>query len=227
MTLKEQTEKLQESLDNEKAGKQPLRVAFIGAAGSGKTTHAKLMQKRYKGDVLSFASPLKKTLREWFGAQVDDPAFAREAAQLIGTDAVRKLDPTTWIRLLTEKIPVSRNCYVDDVRFPNEYYALKRLGFAFVRVYAYPETLVRRRPALTKEQAAHESEQHQLYFTADITARTDPMLAIIRAREAIEAEGTPMLPPATLYTLVEDIDEDIQETHDIIVRQLKLLDVLD
>lgn len=221
MTLEEQASEIVAA-----TVKGPLRVAFIGAAGSGKTTHAKLMQKKYKGDVLSFASPLKKILRELFGAQMDDPQFAREAAQLIGTDAVRKLDPTTWIRMLTEKIPVSRNCYVDDVRFPNEYYALKRLGFCFVRLDAYPETLVRRRPSLTKEQAAHESEQHQLYFTADITVSSDPVGALAQFHETYP-DDAPRPTLAQALTRIPDTEEDIQETHDSIVRKLKLLDVLD
>lgn len=211
---------------------QPLRLAFIGAAGSGKTTHAKLMQKKYKGDVLSFATPLKKILRELFGERMDDPAFAREAAQLIGTDAIRKLDPMTWIRLLVAKIPASRNCYVDDTRFPNEYYALRNLGFTFVRVDAFPETLVRRRPTLTKEQAAHESEQHQLYFTAQVTVRSDPQREVGRIIQMIssmaEENGeTPVFPPIQhLYQQVDDTPEDIEVTHEEILLRLQKLGVL-
>ena len=208
--------------EEETATTAPIRIAFIGAAGSGKTTHAKLMQKKYKGDVLSFATPLKKVCSMIFGSQMeDDPAFARRALQVIGTDAVRSLNPNAWIDRLMEKISVTRNCFIDDCRFPNEYYALRRLNFTFVRLDAAPENLMRRRPTLTKEQATHESEQHQLFFTADVTVRSDPDIAVYRMRQVLEAEGTPMLSPSALYTLADDIDEDIQDTHEGILYRLQ------
>lgn len=206
----------------------PIRIAFIGAAGSGKTTHAKLMQKQYKGDVLSFATPLKKICSMLFGARMEeDRAFARKALQIIGTDAIRSLDPETWIRLLLEKVSDTRNCFVDDCRFPNEYYALRRLGFSFVRLDAAPETLVRRRPTLTREQAAHESEQHQLFFTADVTVRSDPFIAVQKLRETVDIDnGAPMPPAAVLLKLVDDTDEDIQDAHETILYRLQQLGIL-
>lgn len=207
---------------------QPIRIAFIGAAGSGKTTHAKLMQKQYKGDVLSFATPLKKMCSMLFGNRMEeDPAFARKALQILGTDAIRALDPETWIRLLLEKVSDTRNCFVDDCRFPNEYYALKRLGFSFVRLDAEPETLMRRRPTLTKEQAQHESEQHQLYFRSDVTVRSDPDLAVIKMSELLKADETQPLPTRSMfYTLADDTDEDIQDTHETILLRLIALGLL-
>lgn len=212
----------------EEATTHPIRLAFIGAAGSGKTTHAKLMQKKYKGDVLSFAAPLKKVCSLLFGDRMDeDPVFARKALQVIGTDAIRALDPETWIRLLLEKISDTRNCYVDDCRFPNEYYALKRLGFSVVRLDAEPETLMRRRPTLTKEQATHESEQHQLYFRSDVTVRSDPDIALLLLlRQTVEDEGTPTLPRTKLLMMVEDSEDDIRDTHERIVQRLHDLGAL-
>lgn len=151
----------------------PLRVAFLGQAGAGKTTHARLLQTKYKGDVLSFAAPLKKITRELFGVQMDNPEFARRANQIIGTDAVRALDRDTWIRLLLEKLPETRNSFVDDLRFFNEYQALKRAGFHFVRLLCAAEVLHERRPTMSVADYQHASEQDIASIPADFQMRTD------------------------------------------------------
>lgn len=150
----------------------PLRVAFIGQPGAGKTTQARLLQAKYKGDVLSFASPLKKLTRELFGEQMDDPGFARTANQQVGM-AVRHTDINTWVRLLLAKVPDSRNSYVDDLRFFNEYAALRRLGFHFIRLSCLPSVLHERRSAMSVEQFQHESEQEAAQLPAEFLVRTD------------------------------------------------------
>lgn len=150
----------------------PLRVAFIGQAGAGKTTHARLLQTKYKGDVLSFASPLKKITRELYGEKMDDPILARTANQEIGV-AARKVDINTWVRLLLEKVPESRNVFVDDLRFANEYVALKAVGFHFVRLYCTPAVLHERRPSMTVDQYYHASEQEVVQLPSELAVRTD------------------------------------------------------
>lgn len=150
----------------------PLRLAFIGQAGSGKSTQARLLQAKYKGDVLSFATPLKKVTRELFGDAMDDPTFARKALQVIGTDAVRAVDINTWVRLLVAKVPESRNVFVDDLRFYNEYVALRSLGFHFVRLLCAPEVLHTRRPTMTVEQYYHASEQEIAQLPAEFAIST-------------------------------------------------------
>lgn len=225
-TLEEQVALLTKTPTPEK---QPLRVALVGAAGTGKTTHAKLLQKKYKGDVLSFATPLKKVCQLIFGEKMSDPQFAREALQIVGTDAIRKLDPLAWIRLLVEKVGDTRNCFIDDCRFPNEYYALRQLGFTFVRLDAYPQTLHRRRPTLTEAQANHESEQAIAFFRVDATLRTDPSSALQHFQEefvATHSEDTAQPSLATALAQVEDSEEDIQAVHERLVYRLRALGVV-
>lgn len=150
----------------------PLRVAFSGPPGSGKTTHARMLQKHSGGDVLSFANPLKKVTRELFGEAMDDETFARTANQEVGV-AVRNVDRQTWVRLLLGKVSPDRPCYVDDCRFYNEYVALKQLGFTFVRLGASLEALAERRPGMTAAQRLHESELEAASIPGDFMFLTD------------------------------------------------------
>lgn len=153
----------------------PLRVALIGPAGSGKTTHARLLQKAHQGDVLSFATPLKKVCRELFGELMEDEAFARRAYQMLGTDTVRKLDMNTWVRLLLAKVSPDRNCFVDDARFYNEYVALAHLGFRFIRLAAADNVLADRRPNMTPEERYHQSEIENAWIPCEARFRTDEL----------------------------------------------------
>lgn len=151
----------------------PQRIALVGPAGSGKTTHARLLQTAWRGDVLSFATPLKKLCRDIFGEAMEDEAFARRAYQLIGTDAVRKLDPNTWARLLVNKVSPDRNCFVDDARFYNEYVALAHLGFRFIRLSASDAVLASRRPNMTAEERYHQSEIENAWIPCEARFLTD------------------------------------------------------
>lgn len=151
----------------------PLRVAIVGPAGAGKTTHTKLLQQTTRGDVLSFATPLKKVCREVYEDRMDDPEFARKALQHIGTEGFRKLDSNVWVRLLLKKVSPDRPCYVDDCRFYNEYVALEQMGFVFVRLVATPETLHARRPHMTAAQWAHETEIESASIPGDIVISSE------------------------------------------------------
>ena len=192
---------------------QPLRVALIGPAGVGKTTHARELQKKYKGDVLSFATPLKKILRDLWGERMDDPEFAREQAQKLGTDYVRTVDPSIWIEKLVEKISLDRNVFVDDCRFFNEYLALRRAGFTFIRLSADEVSLARRRPQMTAEQRNHSSEVEHHLMLADAFISTTPEPDLVTGDD-----GEPHL-----VDVLEDRPDDIKLKHQKIVAALVAL----
>ena len=151
----------------------PLRVAFIGKAGTGKTTHAQLLRARFKGDVLSFASPLKKLTAELFEDRMLDPQFARTANQEVGVLARRLAGADIWVNKLVAKVSRTRNCFVDDCRFMSEYYALKRLGFVLIKLVADERELMRRRPSMTHDQWNHETERDSMFIYADALFLTD------------------------------------------------------
>jgi hypothetical protein len=88
---------------------------------------------------------------------------------------VREIDPDTWVDLLTARVEANPDIrfVVDDCRFPNEYQALRGLGFRFVRVTAYEaDRLLRLQKSgkhTTAEQLMHESERHHPTFDVDYT----------------------------------------------------------
>lgn len=151
---------------------KPLRVALCGPAGSGKSTQAKLLRQKYKGDVLSFAAPVKKVTNDLFGEQMNDPIFARKAYQQVGVFCRNVAGPGFWVEKLVPKIADNRNCFVDDLRFMNEFHALQRLGFVIVKLNADSKTLEARRPDFTPAAWAHESEQGWPTLRADIYVDT-------------------------------------------------------
>lgn len=151
----------------------PLRIAFTGKMGAGKSTHAHLLRERFKGDVLSFAGPLKKITKEMFSDRMQDVAFARSANQQVGVLARQLAGPNIWVEKLLARVPLDRNCFVDDCRFLSEVRALQARGFRVVRLAAAQETLYERRPDVTPEQWQHESETALTLVQLDATFYTD------------------------------------------------------
>jgi dephospho-CoA kinase len=114
----------------------PPSVAFCGKAGAGKTTAAELLTElgyeRY-----SHAGPLKIV------AEVLWPsAVTRERLQRLGR-AIRAIHEDTFVDSLLETVG-PHGCVVDDMRFPNEYWALVGSGFVVVRITAPLHTRIDR-----------------------------------------------------------------------------------
>lgn len=79
-----------------------------------------------------------------FNAQPDDPISGRQVMQALGTNVVRNCcRESFWQDLLIRNILELRHngfsgvICVPDVRFPNEYRALKDIGAKSVRIYRY------------------------------------------------------------------------------------------
>lgn len=114
----------------------PLRIAFIGRMGDGKTTAAKYLVDRYDFTKYSFADKLKSICAEMYPDKFANGAKPRELLQFIGTDAFRRFDKEVWVNYLVRKIKTEgkRRVVVDDCRFENEAQALRELGFYIVRL---------------------------------------------------------------------------------------------
>ena len=141
----------------------PIRIAFVGKIGTGKTTLAEYLNHQYGCKKLSFADAVKDMATRYFGMTTK----SRELLQILGTDVCRKIDPDVWVRLLMTKIDYGPYLHIviDDCRFHNEAKALKVRNFTLIR-------LVGKHKETTPEQEQHLSETEQDKIIVDYTLDT-------------------------------------------------------
>jgi len=138
-------------------------MGITGKAGAGKDTIADYLVREHGFTKLSFAGPLKAMLA---AAGMPEPANRadkelpvpgfdftwREAAQTLGTQWGRSLDPDIWVKVMERKLaqwPEARVVF-SDVRFENEAAVIRRLGGKVLHVIG--------RHAELGENAGHASE---------------------------------------------------------------------
>lgn len=162
----------------------PLRgIALIGSPGSGKSSIAQALVDLHvdgrKWERRSFASTLKDELAcllcgtDWLNSNarklrgyMDDVRHKdsfRGLLQALGMFRRNTAHPDYWVKKTIVQMFPDRCYVVDDCRMPNEYEALRNLGFKFVRLADGPH--VREMPA---DQAGPESEQHWPTWDVDL-----------------------------------------------------------
>jgi len=133
-------------------------IALTGPKGSGKTTLARNLCRSHGYEIWSFAAPIKvmlKTLLQYRGVsnrhiermlkkdlkETPDYLFGgnspRHAMQTLGTEWGRELlHPNYWVDTWIDAITIRKieRVVVDDLRFPNEAEAVRRLGGKIVRI---------------------------------------------------------------------------------------------
>jgi len=154
------------------------RIAFTGAAGSGKSTCARYLARKYNFHRLSFANALKDICQELFGLGdlVIKSDRERQLLQKFGV-MVRELDEDAWLRPIAEQLSrgVPDDSYVlDDCRFNNEAKFLKDNGFKIIQ-------LKRERRILEGDVAAHESERGIAPEFLDQTIFSDSVSGLLTA----------------------------------------------
>lgn len=116
-------------------------IGIAGRAGAGKDTIADYLVREHRFLKLSFAGPLKAML-----AVIDMPEPAdralkeqpvpgfdfswREAAQTLGTEFGRGLDPDIWVKVMEKKLrhfADDARIVFSDVRFENEAAMIRKL----------------------------------------------------------------------------------------------------
>lgn len=111
-------------------------IALSGKAGCGKSTIADALNK--KGFIrMSFAHRLKVLCKELFPEKMtENKEEYRDVLQKFGMYA-RNIDPIVWINVVVRIL--NRLNYpkvvIDDLRFYNEWWALKSRGFKMVRIH--------------------------------------------------------------------------------------------
>lgn len=151
-------------------------IGFAGRAGAGKTTAAKHLMEHHGFERVRFAGPLKAMMRalgcteeEVDGARKEMPCdllggrTPRQAMQWLGTEWGREMiAPDLWTRAWEYAAAGKPRVVVDDVRFPNEVEAVRRLGGVVVQVVSAGEF------ADATSFAGHVSERGGLDVNADV-----------------------------------------------------------
>lgn len=166
---------------------QPARgrlIALCGLKHAGKSNAAASLAEALPAGRVRFAGPLKDMLRalglteeEIEGALKEEPSSKlcgkspRHAMVTLGTEWGRQMIGEdiwveAWKRAVRPHLERGVDVLTEDLRFPNEYEAVRSLGGIVVRVT---------RPGLVPGD--HESEQHALKFAADVEIANDGNLA--------------------------------------------------
>lgn len=140
-------------------------VAFAGRAGSGKDYHCQQLEKQGNYKKMAFADALRKIAFTTLGIEYDvgmknydylkaNPCITvalpsgncsinfRKYLEYLGTEGIRSYDKDFWAKALIkdiEEVPEEMNICVSDLRFHNEYKALKEYseehGYEFELIF--------------------------------------------------------------------------------------------
>lgn len=157
--------------------------AVMGKMGAGKTSIAEILEQDYGYQRLSFAAELKRIAVDLFGP---DALTNRKLMQDLGR-YMREIDPMVWVNKALShlvrfdgdvpRLPIRVETFrprelresfapvvVDDLRFPNEFHALRKEGFVILNVEAHRNQRVNRLKAIAKLQ--DESQMEDISETA-------------------------------------------------------------
>ena len=111
-----------------------VKIAFGGSMGSGKDTAVNYLSFKFPQNTrLSFADAIYDILKFAQKKCGFNEIKDRKFLQFIGTEWGRDIDENVWINIvLNTHIP--KNGFVSDVRFPNEFYALKNNGWICIKL---------------------------------------------------------------------------------------------
>jgi len=142
-----------------------MKIAFVGKAGSGKTTLARALVKNFGFARLCFAKPLKEVFQHIVFWRPLNKSVDRRFLQILGDGARSLVAKDVWIRwfefaLREHEEAGVENLVVDDCRYLNEVQFLRDNGFVIVRLFG-------RGYGFKGELGEHPSETELDDWTAD------------------------------------------------------------
>ena len=139
-------------------------ILVSGKAQNGKDTVASMLRDKLTADnhrVLTthYADLLKYICRNYFGWDGNKDEKGRQMLQYVGTDVIRKQNPTLWVDFVAMMLKYFHENWdyviIPDCRFPNEVTTMVENGFDTIHLRVV-------RPGfespLTEEQQKHPSE---------------------------------------------------------------------
>lgn len=139
-------------------------ILISGKAQSGKDTAASLMRKKLESDnhrvlIAHYADLLKFICRNYFGWDGIKDEKGRRVLQYVGTDVIRKDNPSLWVDFAAQMLKYSNGNWdyviIPDCRFPNELSGMIQHGFDTVYLRIVRDNFD---SPLTEEQQKHSSE---------------------------------------------------------------------
>ena len=152
-------------------------IAFGCEARVGKDTAVDYLMGKKGGIRKSFAAPLYNIQHYTYTRLGLKNKKDRELLQLVG-DWARKQNKHIFIEILLREIDSETgNVYVSDVRYPNEFFALKNRGFTMVR-------LIRENRFVSADTnvSSHSSENSLQDYPWDVVIRNDSDLHELYAK---------------------------------------------
>jgi len=116
-----------------------VNIGICGKAGTGKTAVADHLVKKYGYKRYAVADEVKRIAMRLFKMKEKD----RKLLQDIGFK-MREIRLSVWIDFLIDQTRGKDKIVVDDIRYPNEYQALKKEGFKMIRVVADRKICIKR-----------------------------------------------------------------------------------
>lgn len=139
-------------------------ILISGKAQNGKDTVAGTLQKQLLADnnrvlVTHYADLLKYICRNYFGWDGNKDEQGRQMLQYVGTDVIRKQNPTLWVDFVAMILKYFHENWdyviIPDCRFPNEVTTMIKNGFDTVHLRVVRNNF---ESPLTLEQQKHPSE---------------------------------------------------------------------
>lgn len=139
-------------------------ILISGKAQNGKDTVAGTLQKKLTADnnrvlVTHYADLLKYICRNYFGWDGNKDEQGRQMLQYVGTDVIRKQNPTLWVDFVAMILKYFHENWdyviIPDCRFPNEVTTMIENGFDTVHLRVVRDNF---ESPLTREQQEHPSE---------------------------------------------------------------------
>lgn len=173
----------------------PVMVALTGKMRSGKTTLANRFRVKYMldshspsaykaVDVSSFGGAMKTAMKDiFYGSPIYDEGKKPRQAIIDFAQGCRKIDKDVWVRhtlrhiLFTVRDTAVEYIIIDDLRQPNEYKALKDIGFKFIKIEADDSRRLERVKKLgdvgSEENLNDETERYIDTFDVDYVINND------------------------------------------------------
>ena len=139
-------------------------ILVSGKAQNGKDTTAGILKDKLNQDghsvlVTHYGDLVKFVCREYFDWDGVKDEAGRGTLQYVGTDVIRKQNPTFWVDFVATMLNYFRDNWdyviIPDCRFPDEVTTMAEHGFDTIHLRVSRENFV---SPLTLEQQSHPSE---------------------------------------------------------------------